>query len=110
MELTGKRNDYLHEGKEWADWRSGHSGEVFAARFDPTGQHIASGSMDRDICRQCMVPDSRGYTNGMTQYYGGHRAIVGTTVCYPVTRALSSIYNGLVTLASFTLLLQTCTS
>ncbi|KAF2150756.1 WD40 repeat-like protein [Myriangium duriaei CBS 260.36] len=28
---------------------SGHSGEVFAARFDPTGQHIASGSMDRDI-------------------------------------------------------------
>ncbi|GAM87392.1 hypothetical protein ANO11243_054160 [Dothideomycetidae sp. 11243] len=28
---------------------SGHSGEVFAARFDSTGQHIASGSMDRDI-------------------------------------------------------------
>ncbi|PNS17370.1 Pre-mRNA-splicing factor cwf17 [Sphaceloma murrayae] len=28
---------------------TGHSGEVFAARFDPTGQHIASGSMDRDI-------------------------------------------------------------
>ncbi|KAF4553515.1 WD domain-containing protein 18 [Elsinoe fawcettii] len=27
----------------------GHSGEVFAARFDATGQHIASGSMDRDI-------------------------------------------------------------
>lgn len=29
--------------------QSGHSGEVFAARFDPTGQHIASGSMDRNI-------------------------------------------------------------
>ncbi|KAH9842128.1 Pre-mRNA-splicing factor cwf17 [Teratosphaeria destructans] len=28
---------------------AGHSGEVFAARFDPSGQHIASGSMDRDI-------------------------------------------------------------
>ncbi|KAK7544944.1 WD repeat-containing protein [Phyllosticta citribraziliensis] len=28
---------------------TGHSGEVFAARFDPTGQHIASGSMDRNI-------------------------------------------------------------
>jgi Prp8 binding protein len=28
----------------------GHSGEVFATRFDPTAQHIASGSMDRSIC------------------------------------------------------------
>ncbi|KAI9754777.1 MAG: hypothetical protein M4579_004562, partial [Chaenotheca gracillima] len=28
---------------------TGHSGEVFAARFDPTGQFIASGSMDRSI-------------------------------------------------------------
>ncbi|OJD35851.1 u5 snrnp complex [Diplodia corticola] len=28
---------------------TGHSGEVFATRFDPTGQHIASGSMDRNI-------------------------------------------------------------
>lgn len=35
--------------------RLGHSGEVFATRFDPTGQHIASGSMDRNI---------RMYTDG----------------------------------------------
>lgn len=28
---------------------SGHSGEIFAVRFDPTGQHLASGSMDRSI-------------------------------------------------------------
>ncbi|KAJ4366360.1 hypothetical protein N0V83_007996 [Neocucurbitaria cava] len=28
---------------------TGHSREVFAARFDPTGQYIASGSMDRSI-------------------------------------------------------------
>ncbi|MCJ1301296.1 hypothetical protein MMC08_004095 [Hypocenomyce scalaris] len=28
---------------------TGHSAEVFATRFDPTGQHIASGSMDRSI-------------------------------------------------------------
>ncbi|KAI9889729.1 MAG: hypothetical protein M1814_005028 [Vezdaea aestivalis] len=28
---------------------TGHSGEVFATRFDPTGQKIASGSMDRSI-------------------------------------------------------------
>lgn len=27
----------------------GHSGEIFACRFDPTGNLIASGSMDRDI-------------------------------------------------------------
>ncbi|KAI9677190.1 MAG: hypothetical protein M1829_002764 [Trizodia sp. TS-e1964] len=28
---------------------NGHSGEVFATKFDPSGQHIASGSMDRSI-------------------------------------------------------------
>jgi Prp8 binding protein len=28
---------------------AGHSGEVFAVRFDPTGRYIASGSMDRNI-------------------------------------------------------------
>jgi Prp8 binding protein len=28
---------------------TGHSGEVFAARFDPSGQLVASGSMDRSI-------------------------------------------------------------
>lgn len=29
---------------------SGHSGEIFSAKFDPTGNLIASGSMDRSIC------------------------------------------------------------
>jgi WD40 repeat protein len=29
---------------------TGHSGEIFAAKFDPTGMLIASGSMDRSIC------------------------------------------------------------
>lgn len=29
---------------------SGHSGEVFCAKFDPNGNYIASGSMDRSIC------------------------------------------------------------
>ncbi|CAG8679333.1 382_t:CDS:2, partial [Scutellospora calospora] len=28
---------------------SGHQGEIFTLRFDPTGQHIASGSFDRNI-------------------------------------------------------------
>ena len=30
---------------------SGHTGEVFAARFDPAGHLIASGSMDRTISK-----------------------------------------------------------
>jgi Prp8 binding protein len=30
---------------------SGHSGEVFCAKFDPNGNYIASGSMDRSICK-----------------------------------------------------------
>lgn len=48
MELAGKWPHFEH-------WRKkpliqiGHSGEVFATRFDPTGQIIASGSMDRSI-------------------------------------------------------------
>jgi Prp8 binding protein len=29
---------------------SGHSGEVFSAKFDPSGNYAASGSMDRSIC------------------------------------------------------------
>lgn len=33
---------------------TGHSGEVFAARFDPTGRYIASGSMDRSICQYAL--------------------------------------------------------
>ena len=32
----------------------GHSGEVFVTRFDPSGQHIASGSMDRSISRSAL--------------------------------------------------------
>jgi len=39
-----------------ADAGEGHSGEVFATRFDPTGQHIASGSMDRSICEEQAHP------------------------------------------------------
>lgn len=30
----------------------GHTGEVYAARFDPTGDVIASGSIDRTICKE----------------------------------------------------------
>lgn len=38
---------------------TGHSGEVFCAKFDPNGNYIASGSMDRSISRSfeefCLV-------------------------------------------------------
>lgn len=29
---------------------SGHTGDVFACKFDASGHHIASGSFDRTIC------------------------------------------------------------
>jgi Prp8 binding protein len=30
---------------------SGHEGAVFSLSFDPTGKNLASGSMDRNICK-----------------------------------------------------------
>lgn len=38
---------------------SGHSGEVFCAKFDPNGNYIASGSMDRSIsmCTSFLSPE-----------------------------------------------------
>ncbi|KAJ6147374.1 U5 snRNP complex subunit [Penicillium chrysogenum] len=50
---------------------TGHSGEVFAVRFDPTAQHIASGAMDRSILLW--------NTYGQCENYGqltGHRGAV----------------------------------
>jgi Prp8 binding protein len=50
MELTGIINLSRISWIGVADMSSiGHSGEVFVTRFDPTGEHIASGSMDRSI-------------------------------------------------------------
>ncbi|EFQ28408.1 WD domain-containing protein [Colletotrichum graminicola] len=40
---------------------SGHSGEVFAAKFDPTGNFIASGSMDRSILLWRTYGDCENY-------------------------------------------------
>lgn len=36
---------------------SGHSGEIFSAKFDPTGNLIASGGMDRSISELLSCPD-----------------------------------------------------
>ncbi|KAF2401956.1 WD40 domain-containing protein [Trichodelitschia bisporula] len=50
---------------------NGHSGEVFATRFDPTGQFIASGSMDRTILLW--------HTYGQCENYGvlsGHKGAI----------------------------------
>lgn len=41
---------------------TGHSGEIFAAKFDPTGNLIASGSMDRSISTR-NIPVENLYSN-----------------------------------------------
>ncbi|MCJ1266270.1 hypothetical protein MMC22_006153 [Lobaria immixta] len=50
---------------------TGHSGEVFATRFDPSAEHIASGSMDRSILLW--------HTTGSCSNYGvltGHKGAI----------------------------------
>lgn len=44
---------------------SGHTGEIFAAKFDPTGNLIASGSMDRTISAP-PTSDPSGSGGGMS--------------------------------------------
>lgn len=39
---------------------TGHSGEVFCAKFDPNGNYIASGSMDRSISEFHMFTSFEG--------------------------------------------------
>lgn len=78
MELTGESGEELNRGA-LLSVMAGHSGEVFAARFDPTGQLIASGSMDRTICR---LPNFLGRVLAVltcAQYYGGHTGTATTT-------------------------------
>lgn len=41
--------DYFSNKAITANAREGHTGEVFAARFNSTATHIATGSMDRSI-------------------------------------------------------------
>ncbi|KAH7030716.1 WD repeat-containing protein [Microdochium trichocladiopsis] len=51
---------------------TGHTGEVFAAKFDPTGQFIASGSMDRSI----LLWNSSGACENYGQLTGHRGAIL----------------------------------
>ncbi|KAI5297607.1 hypothetical protein KEM56_004683, partial [Ascosphaera pollenicola] len=56
---------------------TGHTGEVFATRFDPTGRNIASGSMDRTIIRVQNAVLWRTYGN--CENYGqitGHKGAI----------------------------------
>jgi WD40 repeat protein len=48
---------------------TGHSGEVFAVRFDQNGQHLASGSMDRSISEFRFVVESSILTTGSALEY-----------------------------------------
>lgn len=50
---------------------SGHTGEIFSARFDPTGNLIASGSMDRTIMLWRTYGDCENYG-----VLSGHRGAV----------------------------------
>jgi Prp8 binding protein len=60
---------------------SGHTGEVFAAKFNPEGNYIASGSMDRSICESrflWVLGQEIGRKTDMLQCYGGRMEIVRT--------------------------------
>lgn len=48
MQLSGMHSSCMHAATVLTAC-AGHSGEVFTARFDPTGARVASGSMDRSI-------------------------------------------------------------
>lgn len=86
----------------------GHNGEVFATRFDPTGQFIASGSMDRSICLSPPRKRER-YEANFQQSCGEHTAHAKTSAYFQEegTKEPFSIYNGLATQKSSTQLLQT---
>ncbi len=58
---------------------SGHSGEVFCAKFDPNGNYIASGSMDRSISEFIYgLEILRTKANNYVQCCGEHMVAVRT--------------------------------
>jgi WD40 repeat protein len=71
---------------------AGHSGEVFSTRFDPTAQHIASGSMDRSICT-LLYGDPRGVSDKL-QCFGIHTDNVKTTEFFQAIEGRFWTYTG----------------
>lgn len=49
MELSGRDESSFTDVTNVLTDGQGHSSEVFCARFDPSGAHVASGGMDRNI-------------------------------------------------------------
>ena len=58
---------------------TGHSGEVFCAKFDPNGNYIASGSMDRSISVFINFQPLKSSVD-ILQCFGGLMAIAITMV------------------------------
>lgn len=115
MELTG-HSVCLQLGSVLGDGVKGEiltalQKEVFAVRFDPTGQNIASGSFDRSI-RNKIFPKScyvlvQFTDRAVIQWSGKPTATAQTTFSSVATKAPSSIFNGLVTRPSSSLRLLT---
>lgn len=56
---------------------TGHSGEIFSAKFNPTGALIASGSMDRSICKLRLGTSLMGLTDRYSalEFFGSMRKL-----------------------------------
>lgn len=87
---------------------TGHSGEVFAAKFNPEGNYIASGSMDRSISTYASSRFHEHLADNI-KCYGGPTETAKTTEYSTDTRAPSSIYIGRATRECCSLRLQICT-
>jgi len=63
---------------------SGHSGEVFCAKFDPNGNYIASGSMDRSISEWKYLRGSalERITSDLLQCFGERLEVAKITEYY----------------------------
>lgn len=60
---------------------SGHSGEIFSAKFDPSGNLIASGGMDRSISEPTLPSLLLRQLLTATQCSGEPTATARTTAC-----------------------------
>jgi WD40 repeat protein len=65
---------------------TGHSGEVFCGQFDPNGNYIASGSMDRSIS-ESQYAQLRSIRANTSQCCGEPTVTARTTGPWLVTKA-----------------------